>query len=110
MKSLSERLQDYVRLSGCHNVSEFSQKTGVPASTLCEVFKGRTTSLSTKNAKKICDFVGCSMDELLGIPAKEGIQDELYEKRKLLFDMSKKATEQDLDYFIKMLEAIIPNG
>ena len=34
------------------------------------------------------------------------IRDELFEKRKLLFDISAKATEEDLDKIIKIVEAL----
>ena len=39
-------------------------------------------------------------------PVQE-MQDSLFEKRKVLFDLSAKATEEDIDKFIKMMNAII---
>lgn len=36
----------------------------------------------------------------------DDIKDELFEKRKLLFDISAKATEEDLDKIIKIVEAL----
>lgn len=37
----------------------------------------------------------------------EKMQDALFEKRKILFDLSAKASEEDIDKFIKMMNAII---
>jgi len=36
----------------------------------------------------------------------DNIRDELFEKRKLLFDLSAKATEKDLDKIIKIVETL----
>lgn len=73
--------------------------------------KGVTPSLRTLT--RLAEYFGITVDELLdhtkSMPANmvEEMQDELFEKRKLLFDLSKNATEQDLDKFIKMLEIMI---
>jgi len=37
----------------------------------------------------------------------EDTRDELFQKRKLLFDMSKRATEDQLDTFLVMFQALI---
>ena len=63
--------------------------------------------------QKLAEYFGITIDELLdhtkSMPADmvEQMQDELFEKRKLLFDLSKNATEQDLDKFIKMLKIMM---
>jgi len=36
----------------------------------------------------------------------EGRRNELFRKRKLLFDLSAKATEEDLDKLIKIVDAL----
>lgn len=45
-----------------------------------------------------------ALDEITPV---EEMQDKLFEKRKVLFDLSAKASEEDIDNFIVMLNAII---
>ena len=51
-------------------------------------------------ADVIIDLVGY-------IDSVDDTKDELFEKRKLLFDMSKKATKEQLDTFLVMFKAVI---
>lgn len=46
-------------------------KVGVTRSTLSELKRGRTTSLSLKNLQKIADYFGISVSELTGEEQKE---------------------------------------
>lgn len=46
-------------------------KVGVTRSTLSELKRGRTTSLSLKNLQKIADYFGVSISELTGEEQKE---------------------------------------
>ena len=63
--------------------------------------------------EKLADYFGITIDELLdhtkSFPSDmvEQMQDELFDKRKILFDLSGKATEQDLDKFIKMMKVML---
>lgn len=109
MNMLAERLEYYRNVQGCKTRKEFAQKCGVGISTLADIYSGKSSTLSVRNAKKICDFCGCSLEDLIGNPPVEQQQDELFKKRKLLFDLSAKATEEDVDRFILMLNAVIGN-
>ncbi len=81
---------------------------GIPKSTLSELKQGRTKTLSTQTLSKIAQYFNVSLgyfDE--NFDPVEDAKDELFEKRKLLFDMSKRATEDQLDTFLVMFQALI---
>ncbi len=82
--------------------------TGIPKSTLSELKQGRTKTLSTQTLSKIARYFNVSLgyfDE--EFDPVEQARDELFEKRRLLFDMSKRATEDQLDTFLVMFQALI---
>lgn len=88
--------------------AQLCKEAGIPKSTLSELKCGRTKTLSTNTLNKIAQYFGVSLgyfDETED--AVEGMRDNLFEKRKLLFDMSKKATEDQLDTFLVMFKALI---
>lgn len=81
---------------------------GIPKSTITELKQGRTKSLSTHTLSKIAQYFNVSLgyfDD--SFDPVDGARDELFEKRKLLFDMSQKATKEQLDSFIVMFKALI---
>ena len=80
---------------------------GIPKSTLSELKQGRTKTLSTQTLSKIAQYFNVSLgyfDDTFN--SADAIRDELFEKRKLLFDMSKRATEEQLDTFLIMFKAL----
>lgn len=81
---------------------------GIPKSTLSELKQGRTKTLSTQTLGKIAQYFNVSLgyfdDTVDGV---EETRDELFRKRKLLFDISKRATEEQLDTFLVMFQALI---
>ena len=82
--------------------------TGIPKSTLSELKQGRTKTLSTQTLSKIAQYFNVSLgyfDDTFD--PVEDTRDELFHKRKLLFDMSKRATEDQLDTFLVMFQALI---
>ena len=82
--------------------------TGIPKSTLSELKQGRTKTLSTQTLSKIAQYFNVSLgyfDDTFD--PVEDTRDELFHKRKLLFDMSKRATEDQLDTFLVMFRALI---
>lgn len=83
---------------------------GIPKSTITELKQGRTKSLSTQTLQKIAQYFNISLgyfDEVAD--PVDGIRDRLFEKRKLLFDLSDKATEEQLDSFLVMFKALVDN-
>ena len=69
---------------------------------------GRTKKLSVVTLTKIADFFEVPLSLLTGDETSaDEKQNELFRKRKLLFDLSKKASEEDLDKLIKIVDALI---
>ena len=87
-------------------LAHLCKEANIPKSTISELKQGRTKTLSTSTLSKIANYFGVSLDyfDIDGIDDKK---DELFEKRKLLFDMSKKATKEQLDTFLVMFKAVI---
>lgn len=104
-------LADNVGLS----INQLCKKSGVAPSTLSELKTGHIKDLSRKNAERIAAALGVMVGDLYDEQAPDSTelssveqkQNELFEKRKLLFDLSGKATEEDLDKFIKMLNVML---
>lgn len=78
----------------------------IPRSTLSELKCGRTKTLSTQNLSKIAKYFGVTIGYFDS--SEDGVdqlRDELFEKRRLLFDMSARATEDQLDAILGMLKS-----
>ncbi len=89
-------------------IAQLCRETGIPKSTISELKQGRTKTLSTQNLSKIAQYFGVSLDYFDdNFDLVDGKKDELFKKRKILFDMSKRATEDQLDTFIVMFKALI---
>lgn len=89
-------------------LSVLASGIGVRSSVFTELKKGRTKNLSVATLEKIAAY----FEVPLSLLTKEeegvsGIQNELFRKRKLLFDLSAKASEEDLDKLIKIVDALI---
>ena len=103
----------YEKIQGLCNekgikIAQLCKAAGVPKSTLSELKTGRTKTLSTQTLSKIAQYFNVSLgyfeDTVDGV---EETRDELFLKRKLLFDMSSRATEDQLDTFLEMFKSII---
>lgn len=82
--------------------------TGIPKSTLTELKQGRTKNLSIQTLNKIVNYFKVSPSYFYdSTDSVDNIRDELFEKRKILFDMSERATEEQLDTFIVMFKALV---
>ena len=63
--------------------------------------------------KKLADYFGITIDELNDhaktYPTDDvnEIRDELFERRKILFDLSSKASKEDLDTMIKIFRGLV---
>ncbi len=87
--------------------SQLCREAGIPKSTFNEIKQGRTKTPSTSTLSKIASYFGVSLGYFDVNDDVENIKDELFEKRKLLFDMSKRATSSQLDTFLIMFKALI---
>ncbi len=88
-------------------LSVLASGIGIRSSVFTELKKGRTKKLSVATLEKIAAYfevpislLTCESNEV------ENMQNELFRKRKLLFDLSAKASEEDLDKLIKIVDAL----
>jgi len=88
-------------------MSVLAAGVGIRSSVFTELKKGRTKKLSVPTLEKIAAYFKVPLSLLTGEEdAVEGRRNELFRKRKLLFDLSAKATEEDLDKLIKIVDAL----
>lgn len=91
-------------------ISALAQGTGLRNSVFTELKMGRTKKLSANTLEKIAAYfevpVSVFFDECADDTVPE-LQNELFRKRKLLFDLSAKANEQELDRIIKIVDALV---
>ena len=91
-------------------MSVLASGIGVRGSVFTELKMGRTKKLSVTTLEKIASYFEVPLSLLTGEKDDvEGKQNELFRKRKLLFDLSAKATEEDLDKLIKIVDALTNN-
>lgn len=91
-------------------LSALAAEIGVRSSVFTELKMGRTKQLSLATLFKIADFFGVTVDSLMADGAMsdvEIVEDELFRKRKLLFDMSAKASAEDLDKILKIVDTLL---
>ncbi len=89
-------------------LSVLASGIGVRNSVFTELKMGRTKRLSVSTLNKIADYFEVPLSLLTGDDAgTDEKQNELFRKRKLLFDLSKKASEEDLDKLIKIVDALV---
>ena len=89
-------------------IAQLCKEAGIPKSTISDLKNGRTKTLSTQTLKKIANYFNVSLDYFDNTNDQvEIIRDELFEKRKLLFDMSKRANEEQLDVVLNVVKTLI---
>lgn len=89
-------------------LSVLAEKTGIRSSVFTELKMGRTKQLSTATLEKIARFFGVPVSFLLAdSDTADEKKEQLFKKRMLLFDISEKASEEDLDTIIKLVDAIV---
>lgn len=91
-------------------VSALAAQIGVRSSVFTELKMGRTKQLSAKTLRAIAAYFDVSVDSLMPQPQDSDVEllrDELYRKRRLLFDLSEKATAEELDTILRVVNALI---
>ena len=105
-----EKLQDLCRRRGIR-LSVLSREAGISGSVFTELKTGRTKRLSAATLDKAARYFGVPVDALLDDgESADDIQEQLYQKRLLLFDKSEKATATELDTILKLVDALIGDG
>ncbi|MBQ9946344.1 MAG: helix-turn-helix transcriptional regulator [Clostridia bacterium] len=80
---------------------------GVRNSVFTELKMGRTKKLSVGTLEKIAAYFKVPLSYLTEEDeSADSRQEELFRKRKLLFDLSAKASEEDLDKIIRIVDAL----
>ncbi len=88
-------------------LSVLASGIGVRSSVFTELKKGRTKKLSVATLEKIAAYFEVPISLLTAeSESVEDMQNELFRKRKLLFDLSAKASSEDLDKLIKIVDAL----
>lgn len=91
---------------------KFSKLTGIAQSTLSDWKTGKSRPKPDKMII-IADYFGVSVHYLEGEQENknddfiENVADELFKKRKLLFDKTAKATEEDMDKILKIVSTLM---
>lgn len=78
------------------------------SSVFSELKSGRTKQLSVGTLSKIAEYFAVPQSYFLEqTDAADDLQEQLFQKRKLLFDKSGKASAADLDRILKIVDAIV---
>ncbi|MBQ3087419.1 MAG: helix-turn-helix transcriptional regulator [Clostridia bacterium] len=91
-------------------LSVLAAEIGVRSSVFTELKMGRTKQLSAKTLQAIAAYFDISVDSLM--PQSDDAQvdtmrDEMFRKRRMLFDLSAKASPEELDTILKVVNALI---
>lgn len=109
MESTYERIKSLCDTRGL-KMSALAAEIGIRSSVFTELKMGRTKQLSAKTLRCIAAYFDVSLESLLPGQEDAGVDamcDELYRKRRLLFDLSAKASADDLDTILKVVNALI---
>ena len=90
-------------------MSTLAQGTGIRSSLFSELKMGRTRRLSVQTIQKLSTYFGVPESYVLeeGDDGAEDLQEALFRKRKLLFDKSGKASMEDLDKILRIVDALV---
>lgn len=91
-------------------LSVLAGEIGVRSSVFTELKMGRTKQLSAKTLRAIAAYFDISVDSLMPVEQEETVdymRDELFRKRRMLFDLSAKASAEELDTILKVVNALI---
>ena len=126
MLSLYEKIESLCKSSNT-NITKMCKDAGVSRGSISDLKMGRIETLSAKTLSKIADYFGCTVDALIGNDysskstkieePKE--QEELNEylkylrtrpEMKMLFNLTKDATTEDVKKAVKIIETILGKG
>ncbi len=91
-------------------LSVLASEIGVRSSVFTELKMGRTKQLSAKTLQAIAAYFDISVDSLMPVATEDAVdlmRDELFRKRRLLFDLSAKASAEELDTILRVVNALI---
>ena len=88
-------------------LSALARGTGVRSSVFTELKMGRTRQLSVQTLRKIAEYFGVPESYFLEEDAADALQEELFRKRKLLFDKTKNASSEELETILRIVNAMV---
>lgn len=91
-------------------LSALAAAIGIRSSVFTELKMGRTKQLSAKTLRAIAEYFDISVDSLMPSAEQEPVdelRDEMFRKRRMLFDLSAKASPDELDTILKVVNALI---
>ena len=92
-------------------LSALAAGIGVRSSVFSELKSGRTKQLSVGTLTKIADYFAVPQSYFLdSAEGADALQEQLFQKRKLLFDKSGRASAADLERILKIVDAIVGDG
>ncbi len=114
--SMAERIDELLRERGISG-SRMSSDLGMSRSFMTELRKGRAKSVSAETAARIADYLGVSVDYLLGKDTKysdpverelAGYLEELRSRpdMRMLFSVTKGATKEQIEAIVHMIEEL----
>lgn len=90
------------------SIAALAAGIGVRSSVFSELKMGRTKTLSVGTLNKIAEYFEIPPSVLIDDDAaRDEKQEELFRKRKLLFDLAGKASSEDLDKIIRIVDAFV---
>ena len=114
----AERIDELLRARGVSG-AKMCTDLGLSRSFLTEVRKGRIKSIGTEHASKIADYLGVSVDYLLGRGEARSYDDPLERElagyleelrlrpeKRMLFSVTKNATREQVEAIVHMIEEL----
>ncbi len=102
------------------NVNDLSKSTGIPASTIYSIIRRNNTKVDLSDLQTIADELCVTLDYFSDSPSKSPVgDDELTEyldelhkrpEMKMLFKVATKATKEDVEKAVKIIEMLKGNG
>lgn len=84
---------------------DLMKKMGYSSRASISRLESGTRDIGQESLKKLADVLGVDVNYFFDFPADE-LQDQLFERNKVLFDLSKKCTPDDLEKIIKIVEVM----
>lgn len=109
MSHLSEIITNFQKEKGYRSVRAIANESGVPVSTLYDVLKERTISLSVENSQKLATFMGVSVDELYGKEKSPDAVAPREEKYNEIFNLLSALPEEKIAEAVRYLKYLAEN-
>lgn len=107
MSHLSEIITKFQKEKGYRSVRAIANESGVPVSTLYDVLKERTVSLSVENSQKLANFMGISVDELYGREKEKTPDTKASGVENKIIELFNAMTDEQKQLFLNLAEQLL---